>query len=42
MDELQVPQGQYQRFVAGLKEEKLASAFAAIESTIYATDGKPE
>ena len=34
-EELSVPRDQYQRFIRGLKDEKLAEAFAKIESDIY-------
>jgi len=34
-EELSVPRDQYQRFISGLKDEKLADAFAKIESDIY-------
>ena len=34
-EELQIPRDQYQRFVLGLKDDKLAAAFSLIESEVY-------
>ena len=36
VEELQVPRDQFQRFISGLKEDKLSDAFAMIEAEVYA------
>ena len=35
VEELGVPQDQYQRFIAGLKEQKLSDAFDMIQDDVY-------
>ena len=41
-EELQIPRDQYQRFVMGLKDDKLAAAFSLIESEVYEAQSEYE
>jgi len=34
-EELQVPRDQFQRFIHGLKDDKLADAFSSIEAIVF-------